>query len=573
MAEFAGRRLPSWFWIGLIAVVVFAATAPTLSRLEFSSSMENLNVATVLEIHRTGNWLVPTLEGEMRLNKPPLTAWVTSLFVSDSLVARLNAHNPVGREAAYRDLAFRIRLAPLLETCLTILLVGSIAQITISNRAGCVAAAAYATSVMVLRLGRAATTDVQMTLWIALAHLGVVLVLWRGRRWVGCTIIGIATGLALMSKGPVCLLFIALPWIVLRLIARRRVRTDPMDAASHLSLADHLYPLVLLIALALLIGTPWYIYVLSGNGSVLHGWTTEVTRVGATENASSDPVFYLAVFPYLTPWLPWAIVGMVVGVRELRLRRGTPAVWLLLAAMLPLLVMSFFPDRKDRYALPAMIPLAVLVALGVEQWRHGSKMSRKMQDVLTAIHSATLAVLIIVLPAIGLGWLKTADDQPWFSTGLAIGSAIGLLAVWVIGLVVQAGFGKFRGRPLAFVGTTVAIMLLLQPLFLHGYSKTQAGLSEMKPLADAIRKDYPEPGPIINGRDKKRISVDLAIYLNRSTIRDPNWRARPLTEPPSIVLLPQQKGSPDPVPPKGWRVLTKVPRDENWMWALVRSEE
>ena len=65
--------------IGLIAALFLVVIAPTLSWLEFSGGSENLVVATVLEVRRGGPWLVPTLKGEPRTTKPPLTTWSSSM--------------------------------------------------------------------------------------------------------------------------------------------------------------------------------------------------------------------------------------------------------------------------------------------------------------------------------------------------------------------------------------------------------------------------------------------------------------------------------------------------------------
>ena len=62
----------------LLVAGIFAAIAPTLRWLEFSNGAEGLAVATAMEIRRTGRWLVPTLNDEPRLAKPPLTSWITA---------------------------------------------------------------------------------------------------------------------------------------------------------------------------------------------------------------------------------------------------------------------------------------------------------------------------------------------------------------------------------------------------------------------------------------------------------------------------------------------------------------
>ncbi len=755
----------------MVALAMVIAALPVISRLEFSGSMENLNVATVLEIRRTGHWLVPTLEGEARLNKPPLTAWVTALFVPPAVVDSLNQREPAAREDAYRSLAFRVRLASLLQSCLTTLLVAAIAQIALGGSAPVTAAAAYATSFLVLRLGWGATTDVQMTLWIALGQLGIALALWRGRRWGGCTIAGVATGLAILSKGPVCLLFLVLPVVVLGILRFFRGRNSlpassagPGEEFPALGLRNILGPCAVGMLLALAVGVPWFLSVYMKSPGVVNRWTTEITRVGATDNASSNPIFYLAAIAFLTPWLPWAIVGMVSGWRAIRggervdaseenlregaserppvgtrevasegSRKGTcelpsmgapgiasersregaselppmgapgiasersresandpppvgattlpsagsragardpspvdsvnrrsrvrgvgdssqhafasPAAWLLIAGVLPLIVMSFFPDRKDRYALPAFIPLALLVAHGMQVLLTGRGLLRR---VLVALHYATLAAVVIGLPIAAATILKTVDDRPWLAPLVeadkpahppvtrppviagreAVGDASGVTGVTTGSIAAPAATGVTAGsinvpvatgargattdsisapsdtagggrlfvavavmilaggavlgvaillqrhRPMAIVAATVVVMLGAQVLGISGYSLSRAGRSEMKPLADAIRAEIPDVKTVLNARrDRKRISVDLAIYLNESTERIADWQSLPQQSPPVVAVVPQQHGQPEtPVPP-GWRVLAKVPRDRDWWWALAQKTD
>lgn len=38
--------------------------------------MESRNIITAREMVSDGNWLVPTMNGELRLEKPPLPTWV-----------------------------------------------------------------------------------------------------------------------------------------------------------------------------------------------------------------------------------------------------------------------------------------------------------------------------------------------------------------------------------------------------------------------------------------------------------------------------------------------------------------
>src|SRR3954466_5172615 len=97
-----------------VAALVFAAVAPTLSWLEFSSGSENLVVETVLEMRRGGPWLVPALERQPRTQKPPLPAWVTAAAARPATVAALADRHPDRRAAAYARLAWEVRWPALL---------------------------------------------------------------------------------------------------------------------------------------------------------------------------------------------------------------------------------------------------------------------------------------------------------------------------------------------------------------------------------------------------------------------------------------------------------------------------
>src|SRR5687768_6729755 len=104
-----------------VAALVFAAVAPTLPWQEFSSGSENLNLATVLEIRREGRWLMPTLQGQVRTQKPPLTAWVTAAAVRDGTMTGLDDSDPTRRDQAYIRLAWDVRWTALVSSCAMLL--------------------------------------------------------------------------------------------------------------------------------------------------------------------------------------------------------------------------------------------------------------------------------------------------------------------------------------------------------------------------------------------------------------------------------------------------------------------
>src|SRR5687767_10938072 len=88
-----------------VVVACFALIAPTLTWLEFSSGSENLNVATAMEILREDRWLLPTLDGEPRVAKPPLTAWITAAAIDAQTFQAMSSRDADIRARAERELA------------------------------------------------------------------------------------------------------------------------------------------------------------------------------------------------------------------------------------------------------------------------------------------------------------------------------------------------------------------------------------------------------------------------------------------------------------------------------------
>jgi 4-amino-4-deoxy-L-arabinose transferase-like glycosyltransferase len=169
--------------LAAIVVVTFAAIAPTLRWQEFSSGSEDLNVATAMEIRRDGCWLVPTLAGEARVAKPPLTAWITAAAIRRGTLDGMSSPDPMVRAASERNLAWQTRWPFLLSSCLMLLACAELGRLCSGGdwRVAAIAAAAGASNLFFLRHGRLATTDVQLALWVAATNVLLAHAILRDR--------------------------------------------------------------------------------------------------------------------------------------------------------------------------------------------------------------------------------------------------------------------------------------------------------------------------------------------------------------------------------------------------------
>jgi 4-amino-4-deoxy-L-arabinose transferase-like glycosyltransferase len=546
---------PRWaVWTGILALF-FTAVAPTLSWLEFSGGLENLNIATALELRRDhpGNWLVPTLEGEIRVKKPPLAAWLTAAAIRPATVAEMSSPDPAVRDDAARRLAFETRWPSLLAACLMLVGIYELGRAVADPPTGLLAALAGGTMLMFLRFGRSATIDVSLGLWVTLANVALAHAILHDRRWLGCVGAGLALGLAFLAKGPVGLVQSLVPALAYASVRWWREGRGAVEWRRWL--APALVGLLLMLAVAL----PWYVYVIRHVPGGYHVWLTE-----AIEERGEKPsrLFeYLSFLPFILPWTVSFIGGVISA------RRG-----MVLAAFLaiaPLVLLTLYKDRKERYMYPATAAAAVVAAGGVLAVARKREPWNALDRAFVAQHWGILVAAGVVFPAVAATtwtpWFLTIDGQPWLPRAWGAGLTVAM------GTAIAAAMLARRNWVVSMTAATVVVMLTVHAAAIHGYARTEAGLSPMRPLAQAIWRAAPD-AQMYNAHPKgKRASVDLSIYLNRVTelvTMDELARLQPGPRPKVVVMLQDNGGTP-PTPPAGWTYLDRVPRDKDFWWAFV----
>lgn len=496
----------------LLAALAFAlAVVPTLPWLQFSSGGENLLVATVVEMRRPpaeggGAWLVPTLNGEPRLRKPPLPSWISAALLPQPLLDEVEVA-PVGpdRDRAFERVAYAMRAPVVVLACLIVLLVYDIGRTLDRPELGLAAAAVAASSLLLLRYGRSVTTDVHLAFWVTAANAALVRALAGRPAWRWLPLAGAAMGMAILSKGPVALAQSALPAAVCALALRR----PPPLGSTEVSRWRWVGPTLAGAAACAVVALPWFAYVLATRPDAGGLWWTEVTRQGAT-TLEGDPWYaYGSLLPLAAPWTILFVVGLAICLRD---RRGTLAgLWPVVAVLAPLVVMSLVKDKNERYLLPLVAPLAVATAHAILPLMKPWVLLNPAERVVARAHWGLLAVIAAGLPVAGAVAKWMPGGQAWWDWPAAAAMAGGLLVAW-------AAMGTAsRWRPGWLVAGSMLLMFAAHVVFLYGYRTSPAGVSEMKPIADAIVAERPaaevwyyDPRP-----QPKPLPQDLQIYLNR----------------------------------------------------------
>lgn len=425
---------------------------------------EGRNADCAFEMMQADNWIVPTFNGNLRIDKPALLYW---LQISSYSLFGVNE--------------FAARFPSALAALFTVLAAYELARAMFGRATGLCAGVILATTPMLVGAARFANPDALLNLFTTLT----LAVFWIGleqRRWWWFLLLGACSGLAVLAKGPVGLVLPSAVNVAFLLWERRlRVFWDWRWLGAS--------------AVFALVALPWYIWVgLETHGEFLTGflWTHNLERgMSAMDLHAGFPGYYLVVLTVGTaPWslLAWAAVwfGFWSALRTpwTKLARwwsasadarsaATPEVaaayrLLLCWIAVYLVFFSIAATKLPNYVLPTLTPLAVLVGRLLERWRTGEiampAWFRVLGVVLLASFGIGLGIGLAMVPA-------PLDDLRYFAP----------LGVVPVGAAVAVGWLMRNRRVAGLVGVLcLTAVLLLTPL--AGYASAVFNRCKAAPI-------------------------------------------------------------------------------------------
>jgi 4-amino-4-deoxy-L-arabinose transferase-like glycosyltransferase len=424
----AEARRGAFLWLALLAGVVYLAgydVGPPVVNAE----VRCVDIARTM--YATGEVLVPRLEGEPHLTKPPLFHWLSyavSVFRGQAGIAS-------------------VRLVSAGAAVGVVLLTYLLGLQLADARVAWWSALLTLGNLTLLSHGHRGTFDTLLTFFVCLTLCGYA-GLWKGRTRTGYVLIVAGLIGGFMSKG-------FMGWVVplLPMLVDRLGRPEPRRALRPVLCA---LPLVLAGSLA------WYVYLLAcvpTARAVLVDVVTVnfgVKRSGAEMAFHREPLYYyLYALPFaLLPWLAilWPAVrqpgsGLHAWARQQRLVLA----WLLGNTLL----LSLVPAKAERYLVPLIPAFGLLAAPGILAIEAGTAAA-------TARWRRWLLSLVITLGALALGvmpfWL-------WVRIGESVAVSILAPACLLAGLLACAWLA-WRGRLLhALHGLALVILIGATPAY------------------------------------------------------------------------------------------------------------
>jgi 4-amino-4-deoxy-L-arabinose transferase-like glycosyltransferase len=459
-ADESSFRWPLGLDVAAVTAISFAIFFSHLGSYGLWEPDEARYAEIAREMATGGSWIIPHLNYVAYVEKPPLLYWLTTISFHIFGINEFAARLPVAISALIGVLAtylFTLR--------------------TFGRRRAILAAAILATSPIYAVMAQVLTTDMLLTAMVTVASFAFFLHWREGGRW--CWLAYLAMGLGVMTKGPVGVVLPVLS-IVLFLAWNRELR----GALGRF----HVIPG---LALTMLIAAPWFVAMTIREPGFFDFYFIgeHVRRVFETDYSHSEAFyFYLPVLAI--GLLPWSMLVPFLTWRSLP--KNPARRFCLLAAAVTLIAFSCASAKLIPYILPAIPPLAVLIADGLAScaWPRTDS-DPPAPDSRILIEAGPMLVLM------GLGVVIAANLANQFRTPYVAAAQSAMYAIGAIlivgGTITAMFFFKQRSSAgLAAIVLTIAIALIaggwarLETEPLRSYATLSRAIAEKAPDATII---------------------------------------------------------------------------------------
>jgi len=446
----------SWRLRVLLGALLLAVAAVpylyALGRWPLLEPDEGRNAEVAREMLELGRWGVPHFNHLPYLDKPAMLFWLTGgsfmLAGTTEFAARLPA-----------------TVSALATVCLTYALTR---RLTDRPRA-LLAAAVMATAPLVLVFARLAIFDMPFTAFVTLALWCLVCArLYGGTTWL-LPAAGLAMAAATLTKGPVGAALPLLGWF-----AGRGALAPPRERASRATV------LVSVLLFAAAVGS-WVAVVVRHEPDFLRYALVDETFLRFTSVARfhrGAPIYY---YPLTLVWGfgAWCVVLLATAPELVRLRRqetreAQAARFAARVAAAMLLFFALAASKRPQYLLPALVPLAILCALGAARRPERAAAALGILGAAAIVTGGAMAV------AAYRGFHLEGAERSAASVHVLTVAGL-VLAAWGALTVAARRFGAWSAMACAALLAPVLGLLLLRPLEPWAEMRSGRGLARLLP--------------------------------------------------------------------------------------------
>jgi 4-amino-4-deoxy-L-arabinose transferase-like glycosyltransferase len=345
--------------------------------------MEARNFITAREMVLDDHWLLTTLNNEPRYHKPPLPTWITAIF---GMLFGLNS-------------LFALRLpAALMVLFLSICMFYFSLKLTLSKRQSLYNSLILMTSFYIVAITNEAPVDI-FTHGFMLAGLYFLFILFEEKKasWKNAIVAGIFIGFSILSKGPVSLYAMFLPFLIAYGIVFKYRKLNKI-----------IIPFILSVIIFLILGSWWFIYVRLTDPEVFLRIASIETTNWSMYNVK--PFYYYWSF-FIQSGL-WTIPAFISLIYPYLIKKVTHkkvykfSFWWTISGVI---LLSIIPEKKARYLVPVLIPLAINIGFYIQYLSANfSKLKSKKETVPVYLNFGVIALIGILFPIVVYKFLNEA---------------------------------------------------------------------------------------------------------------------------------------------------------------------
>ncbi len=296
--------------------------------------MEARNLVTAHEMVEYNNWIVPTMNGELRLEKPPLPTWIAAI------VEIISPDN--------------IALQRGIAGCMAILLVYFLYLMAFAlskdRTFAFISSLILSTSLYVVIMGRTATWDIYCHTFMLMAIYYLYNAFHKeGSAWKEFVLSGIFMGLSFLSKGPVAFFALLLPFLISFIVVYKP------------SLNGKIKPILVMITIMLILSFWWPVYLYFNH--IEEAMYVAQKESTAWVNHNVKPWYRYLSFPVQSGlWTIFLTISLIFPYAKNRFEPHREYRFMMIWTLMAVFLLSLFPEKKERYLFPVLIPAACCVA-------------------------------------------------------------------------------------------------------------------------------------------------------------------------------------------------------------------
>ena len=335
--------------------------------------MEARNFITAREMVTDNNWLLTTMNAEARYQKPPFPTWMTAL---SGLLFGINKVYALRLPAALMVLFSGI--------CIYFLSL----KLKLSKKHGLQNGLILMTSFYIFAIINEAPWDI-FTHGFMLAGLYFLFGVLEKRSslWKNVLLSSIFIGLSILSKGPISLYTMFLPFLM-----------SYGFIYKFNDLKKKALPLISLILLFIIIGGWWFLYVRLADSAAFLEIASKETNNWSSYNVKPF-YYYWSFFTQSGIWTIPAFIGLLYPYLIKRVENKKVykfSFWWTISAVI---LLSIIPEKKPRYLVPVLIPLALNTGFYIQYLiKNFKNLHSKKETIPVYINFGLIAFIGLSLP-------------------------------------------------------------------------------------------------------------------------------------------------------------------------------